>query len=534
MVLRYYKLREQPFGVTPDSRYLYASATHREALASMLYAIDSGLGFVALIAQPGMGKTTLAFETLRQLQDKARTVFLFQTIATPTDLVRALLIDLGVTDTQGSLIDLQATLNQILVEQAATGRRLVVVIDEAQNLDDSVLELVRMLSNFETARAKLMQIVLSGQPQLRDKLASPHLLQLRQRISIFAHLQPLSAEETSAYIDHRLRIAGYVADKPLFTSGAVALIAKHSEGIPRNINNICFNALSLGCALQRTPINADVIQEVLADLRLDGPSFDLGAGAAPSQTLSSLGGSQPGGGSANRRVPPLAWKIALACAIVLPVGGFLLGYHRGEFASGPVRASAGASAGTSASRPSMTTANPVSERSAGAAPTTGDTQPAAAPAAIPANPQPLAHASAPSVAAPNTSSPVAATDTLPAAAVHTPPSADAGTMPSAPTVSTQSASSKIALPPVAQQVTPVPSSASVAPAGMRWVKVRTGQTLQGICAATFGSCAPAALLKIQRMNPSLLDPDYIKRGQKILLPQSRSDLLGNHGSLSHP
>ena len=181
MVLEYYNLREQPFGVTPDSRFLYASATHREALSSLLYGLQAGRGFVALIAEPGMGKTTLLFQALNQLKDRARVVFIFQTICTPVDFLRAVLTDLGVHDTRGSLIELQSKLNELVTEQSRSGKPLVLVIDEAQNLDDSVLELVRMLSNFETSREKLIQIVLSGQPQLADKLASPELVQLRQR-----------------------------------------------------------------------------------------------------------------------------------------------------------------------------------------------------------------------------------------------------------------------------------------------------------------------------------------------------------------
>lgn len=268
MVLQHYRLREQPFGVTPDPRYLYASATHREALSSLLYGIESGLGFVALTAQPGMGKTTLLFEVLNRMQDTAKTVFLFQTISTPDDLVRALLIDLGVKEIAGNLTEMQAQLNSVLVAQCATGKRLLVAIDEAQNLSDSVLEAVRMLSNFETSRQKLMQIVLAGQLQLAEKLASPQLLQLRQRISIFAHLEPLSAKETTAYIHHRLLISCYASTSPLFTNSALALIARHSEGVPRNINNLCFNALSLGCALGSKTIDADIIKEVVADLDL--------------------------------------------------------------------------------------------------------------------------------------------------------------------------------------------------------------------------------------------------------------------------
>lgn len=280
MVLEYYKLREQPFGVTPDSRFLFLSPTHREALGSLLYGVDAGCGFLALIAKPGLGKTTLLFYALQQLKEKALTVFLFQTVCTSMDLLRALLTGLGVHETQGSLIQMQLRLKEVLIAQARLGKRVVAVIDEAQNLDDSVLELIRMLSNFETPQEKLIQIILSGQPQLAEKIASPDLEQLRQRISMFACLKPFSREDTQLYIDHRLRIAGYSLAWPLFTKDALALIAEHSGGIPRNINNLCFNSLSLACALQRKPIDSDIIREVIADLDL-GRFKSKGAVAAP-------------------------------------------------------------------------------------------------------------------------------------------------------------------------------------------------------------------------------------------------------------
>ena len=269
MVLEYYNLREQPFGVTPDFRYLYSSATHREALASLLYGLDAGRGFVALIAKPGMGKTTLLFHALNQIKDRAKVVFVFQTICTPVDFLRAVLADLGVHETQGTLIELQSKLNEVVTEQSRSGKPLVIVIDEAQNLDDSVLELVRMLSNFETSQEKLIQIVLSGQPQLADKLASSQFVQLRQRVSIFGFLKPFSPVETALYIEHRLQVAGYRVGTPLFTRGALAMIAEHSEGVPRNINNLCFNAMSLGCALKRRTIDREIVREVIADLDLE-------------------------------------------------------------------------------------------------------------------------------------------------------------------------------------------------------------------------------------------------------------------------
>jgi general secretion pathway protein A len=268
MVLNYYKLAEQPFGVTPDPCFMYMTATHREAMASVLYAVKAGRGFSALIAEPGMGKTTVLFNLLLQLGDTAKTAFLFQSHDNPKNFLRNLLLDLGIDDDGGDLVLMQAKLNECLVRETGLGKHFVVIIDEAQNLDEAVLEVVRMLSNFETPREKLMHIILAGQPQLATKLASPEMLQLRQRVSIVARLSPFNAEETRAYIDHRLHVAGYRSEAPLFTDRAYTLITEHSSGIPRNINNICFNALSLGCAMQRRTISAAIIEEVLRDLDL--------------------------------------------------------------------------------------------------------------------------------------------------------------------------------------------------------------------------------------------------------------------------
>jgi len=266
MILQYYGMREQPFGVTPDPHYLYLSPTHREALASLIYGIEAGRGFMALIAKPGMGKTTLLFQLLERLGNSARTVFLFQTQCDPCEFFHYLLSDMGIDSKDQDLAGMHGQLNQVLLAEAQAGRRFVLIIDEAQNLADSVLETVRLLSDFETPRAKLMQIILSGQPQLAEKLARPALAQLRQRISLLVRLEHFSLEETRAYIDHRLEVAGY-SRSGLFTPEAMAMIAARGKGIPRDINNICFNALALGFALQKK-IDGATVQEVLADLNL--------------------------------------------------------------------------------------------------------------------------------------------------------------------------------------------------------------------------------------------------------------------------
>lgn len=269
MFLSYYGFDEQPFGVTPDAGYFYMSDSHKEAFASLLYGIQSGRGFLALIAFPGMGKTTVLFHLMEHLQKSSRTVFLFQTQGNSVEFLSNVVSDLGMTPVQGGLRDLQNQLNDVLLREAQLGRQFVLIIDEAQNLQDDVLETVRMLSNFETSNSKLMQIVLAGQPQLADKLTSAGLTQLRQRVSVISHLDPLNAEDGVRYIDNRLKVAGYKGRGPLFTQDAMRMLLEKSEGIPRNINNICFHALSLGYAKRQKTIDASIVAEVLADLNLE-------------------------------------------------------------------------------------------------------------------------------------------------------------------------------------------------------------------------------------------------------------------------
>src|SRR5579863_129525 len=247
MFLDFFGLREQPFGVTPDPRYLYLGPGHREALASLYYGIEANRGFLSLIARPGMGKTTLLFHLLAKFDHTARTAFLFQTQCSSREFMRFLLAEIGIESESQDFVKMHEQFNRCLVQEARAGKRFIVVIDEAQNLDASVLETVRLLSDFETPQAKLLQIILAGQPELADKLASSHLAQLRQRVSLLNHLVPLSVEESGRYIAHRLRVAGY-SGEPLFAPQALKAIARFTEGVPRNINNCCFNALSLGFA----------------------------------------------------------------------------------------------------------------------------------------------------------------------------------------------------------------------------------------------------------------------------------------------
>jgi type II secretory pathway predicted ATPase ExeA len=241
---------------------------HQEALASLVYGTENNRGFLALIAKPGMGKTSLLYQYLQWTRTRARTAFVFQTDCDSREFIRHILLDLNLDASGKDLPAMHDMLNRLLMEEMRAGRRFVLVIDEAQNLEEKVLESVRLLSNFETPWAKLMQIIIAGQPQLAKRLARPSMLQLRQRISMIIRIEPFTIEETRAYINHRLRAAGYQGSSP-FTVGARRLIAERSGGIPRNINNICFNAMSIGCALKQKTIDQDIVLEVLADLDLE-------------------------------------------------------------------------------------------------------------------------------------------------------------------------------------------------------------------------------------------------------------------------
>lgn len=268
MLLDFYGLRDQPFGPTPDPRYFYPSPSHREAASSLRHGIESGCGFLALIARPGMGKTSLLFQLLADLKETTRTAFLFQTQCTEREFLQYLATDFGIFDTSGNVASIHVKLNELLIQEAEAGRRAVLVIDEAQNLTESVLEMVRMLSNFETPQRKLLQIVLAGQPQLAAKLRRPAMAQLLQRISVACHLNPLTSAEVAGFVRHRMQIAGLSGEAP-FSPESLSLISKGSRGIPRLINDICSNALAAGFTMDRKTIDAKIIQGVLSDLSLD-------------------------------------------------------------------------------------------------------------------------------------------------------------------------------------------------------------------------------------------------------------------------
>jgi general secretion pathway protein A len=317
MLQRYFGFNGDPFGDTPDPRCLYESGTHREALASLLYGFYSNRGFTVLIAPPGMGKTTLLFRFLTDIRMSARSVFLFDidTQCQPQELVDYILRDIGVAPGRTSA-EAHQQLDDVLLVEAHAGRRFVVVIDEAQNLSDAALEKIRLLTNFETPQGKLMQIVLAGQPQLSERLMRPSLAQLRQRISIVCRLEQLSPEEIKAYIDHRLKLAGYRGES-LFADTALEMIADASHGIPRTINTLCFNALSLCCSLKSRRVDSSMVAEAVADLQLiPKPTLPV---AEPSESPAK----RPGEPEPCKQVARLAriWAAAIVVALLASILG---------------------------------------------------------------------------------------------------------------------------------------------------------------------------------------------------------------------
>ncbi len=269
MYEQFYGLIEKPFGVTPDPRYLFLSPQHQEALAYLQYGLRERTGFVAIIGEVGTGKTTLLHALLNELDESTRTAFVFNTALTAKGLFRMMAADFGMETSARTKTELLLDLHRFLLRRFAEGVQCVLVIDEAQNLNYRLLEEVRMLSNLETDREKLLQIILVGQPELASKLAMPRLRQLRQRINTRYCIGPLSEEECARYIAHRLRVAGLSRENP-FPEETIAEIYRCTDGIPRLINMVCDRALVLGYARERRRIDLALIRETIANLTTQG------------------------------------------------------------------------------------------------------------------------------------------------------------------------------------------------------------------------------------------------------------------------
>ena len=269
MYERYFQLRERPFALSPDPDYLYPSRVHQEALSYLRYGIEGHAGFVVITGEIGSGKTTMLQSLLGRLDRNTTVARLVNTMLDARELLEAIVLDFGIDPTGLSKPVLLHRLGQFLVQQRQANRLTLLVIDEAQNLTLPALEEIRMLSNLETEKSKLIQIILVGQPELREKLAMPQLEQLRQRITVSYHLQPLDAGETHNYINHRLRRAA-IGSPVEFPRSVTDVIHSRSRGVPRIINVIADATLLFAYGVDRRDIDVAIAREALEELDATG------------------------------------------------------------------------------------------------------------------------------------------------------------------------------------------------------------------------------------------------------------------------
>lgn len=269
MYKRFYGFTEKPFNTSPDPRFFYSSELHTEALSGLWYAIEERKGFVAIMGDIGAGKTTVCRTLMGKLGKDTRVALITNTHITPRELIAEILEEFEIEPNGTSKQKMLSAFKRFLIEQLEADVNVVLIIDEAQNLSSKTLEEVRMLSNLETEREKLIQIILLGQPQLKAKLENPKLEQFRQRIAFSYFIHPLSQEDTAAYIRHRLQVVGCDDVHLIFTDEAIEMIYQHTHGIPRLINLFCDSALFAGFAESSKPITTRIISDVARERSFD-------------------------------------------------------------------------------------------------------------------------------------------------------------------------------------------------------------------------------------------------------------------------
>ncbi|MGA9882420.1 MAG: AAA family ATPase [Candidatus Acidiferrales bacterium] len=288
MYQRFFGLRESPFNVNPDPRYLFLTRQIQEALAGLTYGIQNRKGFILLTGEVGTGKTTLLNRLLGWLRgQRVATAYIFNSRLGVNDLFDLMLAEFEIPCESREKSQIVLRLNQWLLERYRAGETAVLIVDEAQNLSSEVLEEIRLLTNLETSTEKLLQIVLTGQPELEEKLKAPQVRQLRQRITLRCRTAPLTLEETFGYIAERLRIAGANCE-PIFSKEAIEMVHTYSCGIPRVVNLLCEHSMINAYVDSLRPVPAHLVEEVAREFQLDEISPIAGAGlTAAAQTANT-------------------------------------------------------------------------------------------------------------------------------------------------------------------------------------------------------------------------------------------------------
>jgi general secretion pathway protein A len=263
----FFALKAKPFAIASNPSFLYLSQRHKEALSYLTYGIKERMGFIAITGEVGTGKTTICRALLDQLDERTKTAFIFNSSLTELQLLQTIIDDFGIETQKKGRAALFSELNRFLIQQLALNHNVVLIIDEAQNLSPQLLEQIRMLSNLEAENEKLLQIILVGQPELREKLNSPELRQLRQRIAVRYHIEPLNREEVPFYINHRLNHAGANGMGPVFEPKALDELFRYSGGIPRLINIVCDKALLMAYVLEQRNITHDIVKQSIHEIK---------------------------------------------------------------------------------------------------------------------------------------------------------------------------------------------------------------------------------------------------------------------------
>ncbi|EGJ49089.1 AAA family ATPase [Desulfocurvibacter africanus] len=491
MYLDYYRFDREPFHITPDPKFLYLSPSHKEALASIIYGIENRKGFVCILGEVGLGKTTIVRSYLELAdRDEIRPIYVFNSKVTFKELLETIFQEWGLKPEGDSVHSMLQQLYRELINEYNTGRNVVLLIDEAQNVPLDTLENLRMLSNLETTKRKLIQVVVIGQPELRDKLDRPELRQLKQRVVVRTTVFPLTEQESREYIRHRL---SHASSRPetIFTRGAESRIVRYAKGIPRTINIIADNALIASYGLQCKPVTKNIVDQVIRDHH----------------------------GEARTREPfwkPVLAALCLTGALLLPTYTYREALHQ--------RLSAIIPAATQAMPPqgegTAWQASPPGQASR-PAPQAGQEMRTA-----PARPGGQGDA-------PQASVPMATTVEAPKPSPQPAPGAGR-TEPREPAVAERPAafSPRAGMPEEpSTREEPAPASPAqglatqtgLAWANLAWsdaarVTAQPGDYLTKLCIEAYGFCGQRELTAILGANPSIVDPDYIAVGQVLIIP----------------